>query len=91
MNRRRHGVLMPDPSSEHQAVANDAALLLADLVRSWRAGDRAWVLAPFASPSVCAVCDDAYRAANYIIAEAGGAAAWVASFEARSAETCEEA
>jgi hypothetical protein len=80
---RRHSVLTPDPSSKHQPAGNDAALLLADLIRSRRMGDRAWLLEPFAPPTVCASCDDAYRIAHYILDRAGGADAWIAAFEAK--------
>ena len=48
-----------------------------------RVGDRASLLEPSAPPSVCPACADAYRAANYVIAQYGGAEAWLESFEAR--------
>lgn len=82
---RRHSILTPDPSSKHRSSTNDTALLLADLVRAERLGDRAWLLEPFTSPSVCGACMTAYCAAWDIIDEAGGAKAWLAQFEARMA------
>jgi len=82
---RRHSILTPDPSSKHKSSTNDTALLLADLVRAERLGDRAWLLEPFTSPSGCVACMTAYRAARDIIGEAGGATAWLAQFEARMA------
>lgn len=82
---RRHSILTPDPSSKHRSSTNDTALLLADLVRAERLGDRAWLLEPFTSPSVCGACMIAYRAAWDIVGEAGGARAWLEQFEARMA------
>jgi hypothetical protein len=78
-------VLTPDCSSTPQAAVNDATLLLADLVRSRRMSDRAWLLDPFASPSVCDACDEAYRAAHYVLAEAGGVEEWLRRFELAAA------
>ena len=80
---RGHSVLRPDPATPHRPAPNDAVLLLADLVAARRVGDRASLLEPFAPPSVCPACADAYRAANYVIAQYGGAEAWLESFEAR--------
>ena len=80
---RGHSVLRPDPSTPHQPAPNDAVLLLADLVAARRVGDRAWLLEPFAAPSVCPACAEAYRLANYVLAQYGGAEAWLESFEAR--------
>jgi hypothetical protein len=44
-----HTVLIPD-ASEHIASPNDAALLLADLVRAVRLGGRVRLLKPLAQP-----------------------------------------
>jgi hypothetical protein len=79
---RGHSVLRPD-TSPHQPAPNDAVLLLADLVAARRVGDRAWLLEPSGPPSVCPACAEAYRAANYVIAQYGGVEAWLKSFEAR--------
>lgn len=79
----RHSVLTPDPLSRHEPAPSDVALLLADLVRSRRIDDRAWLLEPFAPPAVCASCDHAYRIAHWILDQAGGVEAWLAAFEAR--------
>jgi hypothetical protein len=78
-----HSVLRPDPTKPHQPAPNDAVLLLADLVAARRVGERAWLLEPFAPPSVCPACAEAYGAANYVIAQYGGAEAWLEWFEAR--------
>ena len=80
---RQHTILTPDPSSRHTPSSNDTALLLADLVRAVRLGDRAWLLEPFASPSVCSACAAAYSAAWDVVGGAGGVTAWVAQFETR--------
>lgn len=49
---RGHSVLRPDSTTPHQPAPNDAVLLLADLVAARRVGDRAWLLEPFAPPSI---------------------------------------
>ena len=54
-----HTVLAPD-ASVHIASPNDAALLLADLVRAVRLGDRVRLLEPLAQPWGCAACMAAY-------------------------------
>lgn len=82
---RRHSVLTPDPSSAHKFAVHDVALLLADLVRSRRMEDRAWLLEPFAPPAVCQSCEKAYRIAHTILAAAGGVEAWIAGFQEISA------
>jgi len=63
---------------------NDAALLLADLVRSRRFGERAWLTEPFAAPSVCTACAEAYRAAWFLVREAGGVEQWLHRYERRA-------
>jgi hypothetical protein len=80
---RGHSVLRPDPTTPHQPIQNDAVLLLADLVAARRVGERAWLLEPFAPPSVCPACAEAYRVANYVIAQYGGVEAWLESFAAQ--------
>jgi hypothetical protein len=77
-----HTVLLPD-ASEHIASSNDAALLLADLVRAVRLGDRVRLLEPLAQPWSCATCVAAYSQARDALVAAGGATAWLAEYEAR--------
>ena len=80
---RGHSVLRPDPATPHEPAPNDTVLLLADLVAARRVGERAWLLEPFAPPSVCPACAEAYRVARFIIATHRGADAWLKSFEGR--------
>ena len=77
-----HIVLVPD-ASEHITSPNDAALLLADLVRAVRLGDRVRLLEPLAQPSSCATCVAAYSQARDALVAAGGVTAWLAEYEAR--------
>jgi hypothetical protein len=77
-----HTVLVPD-ASEHIASPNDAALLLADLVRAVRVGDRIRLLEPLAQPWSCASCMAAYSQARDALVAAGGMTAWLAEYEAR--------
>jgi hypothetical protein len=77
-----HIVLVPD-ASEHITSPNDAALLLADLVRAVRLGDRVRLLEPLAQPSSCATCVAAYSQARDALVAAGGVTAWLAAYEAR--------
>jgi hypothetical protein len=79
-----HRVTMPD-ASPHLASTDDTNLLLADLVTATKLGDRAILLEPYASPSVCVTCMEAYRAAWHIVSEAGGATEWLKAFEAAGA------
>jgi hypothetical protein len=78
-----HNVLAPDPTSQHVATPNDSALLLADLVRSVRLGDRVVLLEPLTPPWNCAACLAAYREAWKTLRATGGVTAWVAEFERR--------
>jgi hypothetical protein len=77
-----HTVLVPD-ASEHITSPNDAALLLADLVRAVRFGDRVRLLEPLAQPWSCATCMAAYSQARDALVAAGGVTAWLAEYEAR--------
>jgi hypothetical protein len=77
-----HTVLAPD-ASEHNASPNDAALLLADLVRAVRLGDRVRLLEPLAQPWGCAACMIADSAARDALVAAGGMTEWLAQYEAR--------
>jgi hypothetical protein len=81
-SRMAHTVLVPD-ASEHIASPNDAALLLADLVRAARLGDRVRLLEPLAQPGSCATCMAAYSQARDALVAAGGVAEWLAQYEAR--------
>jgi hypothetical protein len=78
-----HTVLAPD-ASEHIASPNDPALLLADLVRAVRLGDRVRLLEPLAQPWGCAACMAAYSQARDALVAAGGVTEWLAQFEARA-------
>jgi hypothetical protein len=78
-----HTVLGPDPTSQHVATPDDSALLLADLVRAVRLGDRVVLLEPLTPPWNCAACLAAYREAWKILRATGGLTAWVAEFERR--------
>jgi hypothetical protein len=77
-----HTVLAPG-ASEHIASTNDAALLLADLVRSVRLGERVRLLEPLAQPWDCAACMAAYGVARDALVAAGGVAEWLAQYETR--------
>ena len=77
-----HTVLVPD-ASEHIASPNDAALLLADLVRAVRLGDRVRLLEPLAQPWGCAACMAAYSAARDALVAAGGVTPWLTQYETR--------
>ena len=77
-----HTVLAPDPHSEHIASPHDSALLLADLVRAVRLGDRVRLLEPTDSASSCAACMAAYAEAQDSVTAAGGVRQWVTQYEA---------
>ena len=77
-----HTVLASD-ASEHITSPNDAALLLADLVRAVRLGDRVRLLEPLAQPWGCVACLAAYSEARDALVAAGGVTAWLAQYEAR--------
>ena len=78
-----HTVLAPDPTSQHVATPDDSAMLLADLVRAVRLGDREVLLQPITPPWNCAACLAAYREAWKILRATGGVTACVAEFERR--------
>jgi hypothetical protein len=78
-----HNVLASDPTSQHIATPDDSAMLLADLVRSVRLGDRVVLLEPLTPPWNCAACLAAYREAWKVLRATGGVTAWVAEFERR--------
>jgi hypothetical protein len=59
-------------------------VLLAELFRWRRLGEPASLLKPFAVPTVCSACDDAYELARFIVAQAGGVDAWIRNFETRA-------
>jgi hypothetical protein len=77
MARRHHCVTLPDANTPHMASTDDTRLLLADLIAATRLGDRAVLLQPYVPPSACPVCVAAYEAAQRILDEAGGVAAWL--------------
>jgi hypothetical protein len=83
----RHRVTWPSADSPHARSADDVKLLLADLVTATKLGDRAALLEPYAPPSLCAACMEAYRAAWNIVDEAGGASEWLRKYEAAGAGT----
>jgi hypothetical protein len=80
-----HNVLAPDPTSPHVVTPDDSALLLADLARSVRLGDRVVLLEPLTPPWNCAACLAAYREAWGTLGAAGGVTQWLAQFAARPA------
>jgi hypothetical protein len=80
---RREPVLSAHPWT-HGLVDQDAAVLLAELFRSRRLGEPASLLKPFAAPTVCSACDDAYQLARFILAQAGGVEAWLRNLEIRA-------
>ena len=76
-----HTVLAPN-ASEHVASSNDPALLLADLVRAVRLGDRVRLQEPLAQAWGCAACRAAYSQARDALVAAGGVTEWLAQYEA---------
>jgi len=82
-SRMGHTVLDPDPASQHVASPHDAALLLADLVRSVRLDDRVILLERLAEAWNCSACLAAYQEAWNALGAAGGLSAWLAEFERR--------
>ena len=71
-----HVVTLPERSPHRALKMGDSIFLLMDALTSVRLGARVAIIEPFAPPSVCDQCKEAYAEARRAVEEAGGLASW---------------
>jgi len=71
-----HVVTLPERSPHRALKMGDSIFLLMDALTSLRLGARVVIVEPFAPPSLCSQCQEAYTEVRRTVEAAGGLEAW---------------